>query len=77
MKTVKVRIAVAVDRDGVWHAAGWGSGGVPATDAAMDIAVEAIGPGEARYWVTAELPVPGEVEFAGAVEDGCETGSEG
>ena len=64
MKTVKVRIAVAVDPDGKWSA--YGCPGADETD--MDIAVDAVAPGEARYWVTAELPIPAEIDVAGAVE---------
>ena len=57
-KTVKVRIAVAVDRDGKWNASGWGKGSAYANGEAMDIAIEGVDEGEARYWVEAELPIP-------------------
>lgn len=67
-RVVKVRIAVAVDREGQWNAAGWSTKeGTPADWAAMDIAIDAVG--EAHYWITAELPVPGEVEIAGVIEN--------
>ena len=64
MKTVKVRIAVAVDPDGNWNAYGW----TDADGVAMELALEGVASGEARYWVTAELPVPPAPEVAGAVE---------
>jgi hypothetical protein len=54
MPDVQVRIAVAVDSKGNWHAAGW-----PEADtSAMDIVVDNVDDGEARYWLTATLPVP-------------------
>ena len=59
MKTVKVRIAVAVDPDGNWNASGWRKpDGKPAEEEAMDIAIEAVEEGEARYWIEAELLLP-------------------
>ena len=63
-KTVTVRIAVAVDPSGDWSASGWKD----AKDA-MGCAVESIGVGEARYWVTAELPIPQAPEVEGKVEN--------
>lgn len=50
MKTVKVRIAVAVDE-------------------AHGYAIDTLIPGEARYWLTAELPVPEAQEIAATVEE--------
>lgn len=55
MKTVRVRIAVAVDKTGHWSAVGWKD----AKDA-MGHAVETLEPGEARYWLEADLPIPTE-----------------
>ena len=54
-RTIKVRIAVAVDPTG-----GWASGGFSnaAPNTAMDIAIECLQPGERRYWLEAELEVP-------------------
>lgn len=65
MATVKVRIAVAVDADGDWNACG-GSG--MDDGEAMDIAIDVVGNGEARYWLTAELPVPEPQEIEATVE---------
>lgn len=65
MKTVKVKIAVAVDPDGDWNANGWSS----ADDdiMMMDLVVDTLKDGEARYWVEAELPVPETQSVQGQV----------
>lgn len=66
MRTVKVRIAVAVDPKGRWY--GMGSGGPSQISFPMNhdemletVDMEQCGPSEKLYWVTAELLVP-EVE---------------
>jgi hypothetical protein len=68
-KTVRVRIAVAVDLDGVWQAesASWRS-----DDEAMEGAAEGMEHGSARYWLTAELPIPTVSEVSADVEAGDE-----
>lgn len=66
MKTVKVRIAVAVDPSGHWN--GYGNADALDTDA-LDQARQLVGEGEARYWLTAELPVPEAQEIAATVEE--------
>lgn len=57
-KTVMVKVAVAVDKNGHWMAVG-------AHDnedrTSMDTCLDFVEDGEARYWLTAELPVPEEV----------------
>ena len=59
MKTVKVRIAVAVDPYGNWNASGWlNRDGQIAEGEAMSIAMDGVKEGEAKYWVEAELPIP-------------------
>jgi hypothetical protein len=58
MATVFVKIAVAVDAKGKWNACGWSAPGKLISDDAMGIAVEGVGEGEARYYVTAVLQVP-------------------
>ena len=64
-KTVEVRVAVGVEPTGKWNAFGWAGG----TDAdKMELAVEPLDPGEARYWLTATLPVPAEVCVVAKVE---------
>lgn len=55
MQTAQVRIAVAVGPDGRWSATG-GSHADP--DQSMYFAEQMVQPGEARYWLTATLPVP-------------------
>lgn len=68
MKTVKVRIAVAVGPDGDWSAYGWKG----ARDGhAMVTATDTVCEGASRYWITAELPIPEVLEvptIAGTVE---------
>ena len=64
-RTVTVRIAVAVSPAGSWSA----HGGIDITDRqAMDDACECLDQGEARFWLTAELPVPESAEVAATVE---------
>lgn len=54
-KTVKIRIACAVDPDGDWHACGW----TGATDEIMmEIACETVAQGERRYFLEVELELP-------------------
>lgn len=58
-RTLKVRIAVAVDPTGEWVAAGWGLlEKVVPDDELMSTAVDTLNPGEARYILTAELAIP-------------------
>ena len=58
-KTIKVKIAVAVDPKGEWAAAGWSDGGEPADEGTLiNHTIEDVGPGELVYWVEAELPIP-------------------
>ena len=54
MKT-KVRIAVAVDPNGDWNSAGWKT---TSDREKMELATEPLEPGEARYWLEADLDVP-------------------
>jgi hypothetical protein len=69
-KTVKVRIAVAVDPDGCWNSAGWLMGnGENAGWEAMELACENVGTGERRYWVHAEVAVPEPEDVQGTVSD--------
>lgn len=64
-KTVRVRIAVAVDHTGDWYAYG-------ARDSAdsMSSAIDGVLDGEARYWVEADLPIPTIPVVAGTVSEG-------
>jgi hypothetical protein len=68
-ETVKVRIAIAVDREGKWAAYGFSrTDGSPANEEAWEIVLDIVDDGEARYWVTAELPVPEDADVVGSVE---------
>lgn len=67
MKTVKVRIAVAVDADGVWKAIGY-SGARHERDM-IAFAQDAVGDVAANYWVTAELLIPEPQVVQGKVEE--------
>lgn len=78
MKTVKVKIAVVVDTDGKWSAAGWSIEPdviqrLAYEIDAIDTASEVFDTEEdelAKYWITAELEVPEEkkpVEIEGKV----------
>ena len=66
-KTVKVRIAVAVDEHGRWQA--YGGTSLPDRDV-MSLAVNGTTAHIAwrECWVTAELPIPEPLEVAGEVE---------
>ncbi len=67
-KTVNVRIAVAVDKNGEWRANGWnGDDG-----SAMGRATDWLEIGVRCYWVTATLPIPEAQEIAGKVEDAAD-----
>ena len=68
-RTVRVRIAVAVDPDGGWSA--WGGSGVK-DHVSMSYATDGVGEGEARHWVEADLPVPESHTVQGVVtQDGA------
>ena len=57
MKTIKVRIAVAINHEGQWNAYGYSAAGDESWSDLMD-AFETL-EGETRgYFVTAEIPVP-------------------
>ena len=73
MKTVKVRIPVAVDPQGRWHAYGWdagdGASGPKTHDELLELTdYDSIGPSEALFWVTAELAIPEVSEVEGEVQ---------
>lgn len=54
-KTVRVRIAVAVDPGGNWCASGWMTG---SPESMMDNCLDEVGAGEARFWIEADVPLP-------------------
>ena len=65
-KTVRVKVAVAVDKNGRWMATG-------AHDnkdrISMDTCLDFVEEGEARYWLTADLPIPEETTVEAGVEN--------
>jgi hypothetical protein len=67
-RTVKVRIAVAVDPTGDWNSCGYKTSDKGDEDGVMQICVDTLGSGEARYWLTAELEVPEAKEVVATVE---------
>lgn len=67
MKTVKVRIAVAVDPEGDWDARG--GSGLFSQDRRVLRALAYQENTDAVYWLTAELPVPEAQEIAATVEE--------
>ena len=64
-RTVDVRVAVSMDRDGDWVASGWKG----ATDAAaIDASAKDVAAPVSVTWLTATLSVPEAVEVAAATE---------
>lgn len=64
MKTVRVRIAVSVDPDGVWNSCGWSEG----SDADKSgLAFEEQAYGGALHWVEADVPIPEPTTIEGEV----------
>lgn len=66
-KTVRVRIAVAVDETGNWNACG-ASDIHPKDAAAFSSDPGHLSENSVVHWVWADLPVPEEIEVAGEVE---------
>jgi hypothetical protein len=62
---VTVRIAVAVDANGQWS--GYGNPGLTEKET-FDVILDDLEPGEARYWVSATLPIPTVPVIAGTLE---------
>jgi len=58
MSKVNVRIALAIDKSGNWTASGWSNkDGTPADGDAMDLCIDCVDEGEARYWIECELDI--------------------
>ena len=64
---VKVKIALVIDENGVWNANGWSSDKPHHDEEVMDMAIEGVGDGEARYWIEAEVDTPEVKTIAGTV----------
>lgn len=72
-RTVKVRIAVAVDPKGRWYAGGSGDGDEVLFPRNHDELLEVVdidqcGPNESLFWVTANLLVPEVAEVEADVQ---------
>lgn len=70
-KTVKCRIALAVDPTGKWTAGGGSDDNGQFVDG-FDYVLDGLELGEARYYVTVEVPVPNDpepTEIPGEVEE--------
>lgn len=65
-RTVRVRIAVAVQPDGGWNAAGWEDG---SDNEKLDAALQPMTNNAAHVWIEAEVPVPPEVTIEGQVKE--------
>lgn len=72
MATVKVRIAVAVDKDGKWNSCG--ASGMEDDDM-LGLAADCVETGERRYWITAELEMP-SVDTVAASQSDAASGEE-
>ena len=72
MKTKRVRIAVCIDEDGAWNAAGWRDAidGDVSTEALDGFEGLSDGGPHHTVWVTAEVPLPElpDIEVEGKVE---------
>jgi hypothetical protein len=69
-RTVKVRIAVAVDPKGRWYAHGTDNFPNNHDELLEVVDIDQCGPNEALFWITAELPVPEIQEVAGEIAAG-------
>lgn len=65
-KTVRVKIAVAVDKTGDWNAIG---GFGQEEKESMKDAMTDLEYGEVHYWLTADLPIPEETTVEAEVEN--------
>lgn len=64
-RTVRVKIAVAVDPAGMWIAHGFEG----ATFEDVGWMLDGLSPGERRFWVEAELPYPIDCTVQGTAEE--------
>ena len=59
MEKLKVKIAVAIDKNGRWSSAGWGSKvDIKSVDDLMGYAIETLENGEKQYVIEVELEIP-------------------
>lgn len=71
-RTVRVRIAVAVDPQGRWAAQGWFASDPDWTDVICDV-----GSGEVRYWIEADVPLPAPPAVIEGVASPAEADNDG
>lgn len=65
MKTIKVRIACAVDSNGKWCSMGWSN----EEDAMLEMSsLEHVDDYAVVHWIEAEVPVPGSEVIQGKVK---------
>lgn len=66
---VQVRIALAIDSNGVWHAVGWSDedGSQVGDEFMMETALEGVGEGENRFFLVAEVEAPDRIKDAPTV----------
>ena len=57
METIKVRIALEIDRDGYWYAYGDDNGG-DFDEVMQAVEYSRVGLGGKRHWIEAEIPIP-------------------
>lgn len=69
-RTVKVRVAVAVDSEGEWCAAGWTDGEGKLSEGCDDHILDGLGPICNQHWIWADLPIPEPAEVEATVEAG-------
>jgi len=62
---VKVRIAVAVDKQGIWNSCGWSTG---EAGEMRELACDTVSNRATVYWLTAELDAPNEQTVTAVVE---------
>lgn len=67
MKTVKVRIAVAIDSKGNWNACGWPDQKDKGEMAGIALDSLPGDPYEVVHWVEADVPIPESLTVQGAV----------
>lgn len=69
-RTVKVRVAVAVDSDGNWRAHGWPAREPVALscESMQFAATSATRSGAIIHWIWADLPIPAPAEVEATVE---------
>lgn len=69
-RTVRVRIAVAMDAEGHWAACGWGTGeklGMSSAETMANARAMMTDFGGVEHWIEADVPLPGRQTVRGEV----------